>query len=352
METMVFRMRRAFYLKYALDVKFERLGVVGAGVMGSGIALHWCSHGYDTVLVDLSQETLDRVSSTPRLTKSTKLDALSRCDLILEAVYEDVEVKSDVLSKLDRDYGGAILATNTSSLTLASLGRALTDRSRFLALHYNNPPDTNPVVEVVPHAETDAAIVDACDDFVTTTGKRPIRCKDEAGFALNRQSLPYINEAGRCLDEGLGSPASIDAVATQSLGFGLGPFTIVNLVGARVMATSIRNLAEHGPLYAPARCIQSKGETNAEWSFEDDGQVADVVEERLRGALYIPTLEIVNGGIASAEDLDFICTEALGYPIGSVAMMRALPSDELERIVTATCARVGMTPPDLSLPGA
>jgi len=323
------------------------LGVVGAGVMGSGIALHWCSHGFDTVLVDISQKKLDEIPSTPHLTKSTELDALNACDLILEAVFEDVDVKSNVLSKLDYD---AVLATNTSSLRVATLGRAVADRSRFLALHYNNPPETNPVVEVVPHDETDAAIVAACSDFITKTGKRPIRCKDEAGFALNRQSLPYINEAGRCLDDGLGTPASIDSVATGSLGFGLGPFKIMNLVGTRVMASSIQNLAEHGPLYAPAHCILAKGETNATWSFEDDAAVPAEVEDRLRGALYVPTLEIVNGGIVSVDDLDFICTQALGYPQGSVAMLRALPPGELERIVTVTCERVGMTAPDLSLP--
>ena len=189
-------------MKYAHAVNLERLGVVGAGVMGSGIALHWCSHGYDAVLVDISRDKLDDVPSTPHLTKSTELDALTACDLILEAVYEDVEVKSAVLAQLDY---GAVLATNTSSLTVSALAHAVADRSRFLALHYNDPPNVNPVVEVVPQVETDNAIIDACTDFVAKTGKRPIRCEDRAGFALNRQSLPYINEAGRCLDEGVGT---------------------------------------------------------------------------------------------------------------------------------------------------
>ncbi len=345
-------MRHTFYLKYAHPVNFERLGVVGAGIMGSGIALHWCSHGYETVLVDISRDKLDDVPPTERLTKSTELDALASCDLILEAVYENVDVKSEVLARIDYD---AVLATNTSSLTVSALARAVADRSRFLALHYNNPPDANPVVEVVPQVETDSAILRACIDFVTKTGKRPIRCKDRAGFALNRQSLPYINEAGRCLDDGVGTPASIDRVAKRALGVGLGPFEVMNLVGTRVMASSIKNLARHGPLYEPARCIQAKGETNAAWEPGDDGDIdSEKVEERLLGAVFVSALEIVNDAIASAEDLDFICTEALGYPKGkgSVAMMRALPPEELERIVTATCARVGMSPPELSLPGA
>ena len=345
-------MRHAFYLKYAHAVKLDRLGVVGAGVMGSGIALHWCSHGYDTVLVDISRDKLDDVPSTPHLTKSTDLDALTACDLILEAVYEDVEVKSNVLAQLDY---GAVLATNTSSLTVSELAQAVADRSRFLALHYNNPPDVNPVVEVVPLFETDSAILHACTDFVAKTGKRPIRCKDRAGFALNRQSLPYINEAGRCFDDGVGTPASIDDVAKRSLGVGLGPFEVMNLVGTRVMASSIQNLAHHGPLYEPARCIQAKGETNEAWEPNDDGIIhSEEIAQRLLGAIFVSALEIVNDAIASAEDLDFICTEALGYPHGkgSVAMMRALPRDELERIVAATCARVGMSRPALSLPGA
>ena len=323
------------------------MGVVGAGVMGSGIARHWCERGYDTVLVDKSQGALDNVAPTPRLTTSTELDALRECDLILEAVYEDVDVKADVLARLDYD---AVVATNTSSLTVAALGRTVADRARFLAMHYNNPPITNPVVEVVPHIETDAGVIDACADFIEATGKRPIRCKDEAGFALNRQSLPYINEAGRCLDEGLGTTSSIDAVATKRLGFGLGPFAIMNLVGTRVMASAIRNLSVHGPLYTPADCIQAKGETNRTFTFDDDADAAEEVEDRLRGALYVPTLEIVHGGIASADDLEFICTTALGYPKGSVTMMRELAPGELERIVTATCERVGMPPPKLDLP--
>ena len=345
-------MRPAFYLKYAHAVKLDRLGVVGAGVMGSGIALHWCSHGYDTVLVDTSHDKLDHVPSTPRLTKTTELDALASCDLILEAVFEDVEVKSDVLRQLDY---GAVLTTTTSSLTVSTLARAVADRSRFLALHYNNPPATNPIVEVVPGAQTDAAITLACIDFVAKTGKRPIRCKDRAGFVLNRQSLPYINEAGRCLDDGVGTPASIDDVAKRTLGVGLGPFEVMNRVGTRVMASSIRNLAHLGPLYEPARCIQAKGDTNATWDPGDNGNnTSEEVAERLLGAIFVSALEIVNDNIASAEDLDFICTEALGYPQGkgSVAMMRALPPDELERIVTATCARVGMSRPAISLPDA
>ncbi len=342
-------------MKYAHSVNLERLGVVGAGVMGSGIALHWCSHGYETVLVDISRDKLDNVPSTERLTKSTELDALASCDLILEAVFEDVQVKSDVLAQLEY---GAVLATNTSSLTVSALAPAVADRSRFLALHYNNPPDVNPVVEVVPHDETDSAILRTCIDFVTKTGKQPVRCKDRAGFALNRQSLPYINEAGRCLDEGVGTPASIDDVAKHALGVGLGPFEVMNLVGTRVMASSIRNLAHHGPLYEPARCIQAKGKTNAAWEASDEGDIdskdSEEVEERLLGAVFISALEIVNDAIASAEDLDFICTEALGYPQGkgSVAMMRALPPEELARIVTVTCTRVGMSRPALNLPGA
>jgi len=248
-----------------------------------------------------------------------------------------------------------VLATNTSSLTVSTLAQAVADRSRFLALHYNNPPATNPIVEVVPGAQTDAAITLACIDFVTRTGKRPIRCKDRAGFVLNRQSLPYINEAGRCFDDGVGTPASIDGLAKRALGFSLGPFEVMNLVGTRVMASSIRNLAHHGPLYEPARCIQAKGETNEAWEPSDDRDIhSEEVAERLLGAVFVSALEIVNDNIASAEDLDFICTEALGYPQGkgSVTMMRALPPEELDRIVNATCSRVGMSRPALSLPDA
>ena len=339
---------------------FRKVGVLGAGVMGSGIATHYCAYGLPTVLVDLSPGQLDKAraaahaylqarGATPSLlTTGSSLDELAGCDLVLEAVYEDLELKREVLRALDLVVEEhAILATNTSSLTIADLSQGL-KAHRFIGLHYNNPPITNPVVECVPGPDTDRDVVQTCLSFLASTEKLPVLCKDAAGFALNRQSLPYINEAARCLDDELGTTHAIDEVAVSTLGFRLGPFAIMNLVGTRVMASSILNLSAHGPLYRPAVSVLEKGRANAKWEIVEGPPASEearkTIARRLRGALFVPAIEILAAGIASREDLEHICTDALGYPKSSVDMMRERGRTECEAIVGETCQRFDMPP--------
>ena len=325
----------------------QRLGLVGAGVMGRAIAKHWCSRGYDTVLVDVSQDQLDRVEPSPQLRCTTDVSGLADRDLILEAIYEDVSAKSKVLASLPT---GPMIATNTSSLTVGALAPSVPDASRFFALHYNNPAETNPIVEIVPGEATSADVVEQARAFVLASGKRPVSSRDEAGFALNRQSLPYLNEAGRLLDEGLGSPTAIDRIAVRALGVGLGPFSVMNLVGTRVLASAIRNLSHHGAMYAPSECIQTMGASNAAFRLDDRGRANDAeVEARLTGAIFVAALEITERGLASPDDLDAICVEALGYPQGSIAMMRSRGIDDVETIVRATAGRYDMPIPSLDV---
>ena len=322
----------------AMDGPFERLGLVGAGVMGSEIAAHWLGLGYAVVVADASRERLDEVASRMDVVTTSSLTDLGGCELVLEAVYEDVDVKREVLRSLPE---GPIVATNTSSLTVAALESARPDRSRFLAIHYNNPPATNPVVEVVPGESTDPAVLERCLDFVRATGKRAIRSRDEAGFALNRQSLPYLNEAARCHDEGLGGPGAIDRVARDVLGVGLGPFAVMNLVGTRVVAASVANLSHHGRLYTPAACLRNVGATNEPFDLDSEPAAHPGVAERLLGAVFVAAQEILERRLATPDELDFLATEALGYPTGPVSMMRRAGPEEVARLVAETRARVG-----------
>ena len=163
---------------------------------------------------------------------------------------------------------------------------------------------------------------------------------------MNRQALPYINEAGRILDEGIASPATIDAAAKAAVGVGLGPFEVMNLVGTRVMASAIRNLSVHGPLYEPSATIQAKGMSNTPWTLhESESNWSKEIEHRLLGAIFVPALEILHGGLASADDLNFICKNALGYPKGSEEWMSSMAPAELNEIVQATCDRFAMRDP-------
>ena len=210
---------------------FERVGIIGAGTMGSGIATNIAEHGFDVKLVDISPETLDRAMATAekfyarnvekgrmeaaaaeaaraRLTPGTDFDALADCDLVIEAVFERFDVKTELYAKIApllKD--GVILGTNTSCLKVSALAEGVPEPTNFLGVHYFNPPAISPIVEVVKGEVTAPAVVDAIVDFCSRTGKKPVLCRDSSGFALNRFFCPYANEAARLHDEGLGGAA-------------------------------------------------------------------------------------------------------------------------------------------------
>ncbi|MEQ8653526.1 MAG: 3-hydroxyacyl-CoA dehydrogenase family protein [Kiloniellales bacterium] len=342
----------------------ETLGILGAGTMGSGIAIASAAAGVDVVLVDNTAAQVDkalseakrffdrsvekgRISSEQadanlgRLSGSEDLDALAGSALVIEAVFEDFDLKARLLAALsDILPGDTLVATNTSCLRVSDLAKHLAAPERFLGLHYFSPAQINPLVEVVRGEATSDETYQGALDFVRATGKKPLACRDSYGFAVNRFFCPYTNEAARLVGEGLATTAQVDRIAKAALGVPAGPFLVQNIIKPRINLHAIRNLAPLGDFYAPAPYLVEVGE--AEQSFEiaeddsgytqNDAQISD----RLRGATYLPILEALSEAVANAADIDMGAQQALRFS-GPCAQMDDLGRDEVERLIAPLC---------------
>jgi 3-hydroxybutyryl-CoA dehydrogenase len=233
---------------------FRKIGVVGAGMMGSEIALMFALAGYPTLISDQSPEAarraIDRLhgvlerglprqfwseeaANTARrqLTVADSLDAYADRDLVVEAVFEDEALKRDVFRRLDAVLAPeAGLASNTSSISITSLSAAVAEprRARFIGTHFFSPASRMKLVEVIPTADTDPAFVDAVMATMASIGKTPIRVKDVVGFAVNRLLHALVIESIRLVEEGVCSPAEIDTACKLGLGHPIGPFELLD----------------------------------------------------------------------------------------------------------------------------
>jgi 3-hydroxybutyryl-CoA dehydrogenase len=311
----------------------NKAAVVGAGLMGSGIARHMASHGIQVTLVDNNEEQLARaarVNENSALQYTSDMTVINAADYVIEAVFEDLDVKRQVLSQISSAVSpDCLIASNTSSLLIGDLEKAVTNPNRFIGVHYNNPADMNPVVEVIPSDHTETHYTDAILKWMKSAEKLAVKCKDTPCFILNRQSLPYINEASRCLN--IASPGEVDSVVKNRLGIGLGPFAVMNLVGLPVMAASSCNLEVLGRGYRAAPELQERSRLNSpDWDIEEVGDVSkdktSAIVKRLRGAMIFPAKDILAQALCSRDDLHLICKEALGYDKSSPELLEMFES--------------------------
>lgn len=233
---------------------FHKIGVVGAGMMGSEIALMFALAGYPALLSDQSREAAERAierlhgvldrglprrfwteeaAATARrqLTVADSLDAYGDCDFVVEAVFEDEALKRDVFRRLDAIVPpGAGLASNTSSISITTLSSAVAEprRARFIGTHFFSPVSRMKLVEVIPAVDTDPAFAAAVSRTMVAIGKAPILVKDVVGFAVNRLLHALVIESIRLVEEGVCSPADIDAACKLGLGHPIGPFELMD----------------------------------------------------------------------------------------------------------------------------
>ena len=309
----------------------NKAAVIGAGLMGSGIARHMANHGIQVTLVDNNEEQLTRAAranENPDLQYTSDMTAINAVDYVIEAVFEDPGIKRGVLSQISSTVSpDCLIASNTSSLLIGDLEEAVTRPNRFIGVHYNNPADMNPVVEVIPGDHSETRYTDTILKWMRSAGKVAVKCKDTPCFILNRQSLPYINEAARCLN--IASPGEVDSVVKNRLGVGLGPFAVMNLVGLPIMAASSCNLEVLGLGYRAAPELQERSRLNSPvWDIEDVGAVSkdktSAIVKRLRGAMIFPGKDILAQALCSRDDLHLICKEALGYDKSSPELLEML----------------------------
>lgn len=233
----------------------EKIGVVGCGLMGSGIARVCGAAGYKTVVREVNQnlleEGMDKIKGSltrdvnkehigeddleetlSNLHGTTELSDLADCDLIIEAVVEDVAIKEELFTELDGICKQeTIFTSNTSSLTITELASATSRQSQFAGLHFFNPAYRMQLVEVIKSLETNDGTYQQCMKFVESLGKKPITCRDTSGYVVNRLLVPYMLDAVRALEEGVGSIADIDRGMQLGAGHPIGPFVLLDFVG-------------------------------------------------------------------------------------------------------------------------
>jgi 3-hydroxybutyryl-CoA dehydrogenase len=254
-----------------------RVGVLGCGLMGGGIAQVAATGGFTTVVRDVGEaflakgqvgirRSLDKLvekgkldgtardGALGRLSFTTDLGALGSCDLVIEAVTEDLEIKNRLWGELDAlCQPHAIFASNTSSLTIGDMASATARPDRFVGLHFFNPVPLMPLVEVVRAVTTSPETFEAALEFVRRVGKEPVVARDRSGFIVNLLLVPYLLDAIRALERGVGDIADIDRGMQLGCGHPMGPFTLLDFVGldttARIAEIMFEEYRE--PRYAP-----------------------------------------------------------------------------------------------------
>ncbi len=234
---------------------FNRIGVVGCGLMGSGIAQVCAQAGYQTLVREVNDELLargkERVEASlqkavsrgkmteddmnavlKNLTFTTSLQDLASCDYIIEAITENIDLKKQLFRELDKIVKPeAIFASNTSSLCITEMAVVTNRPEQFLGLHFFNPVPVMKLVEVIKTELTREDVYEKTMDFIRTMGKDPITAPDRPGFVVNRLLVPYLLDAIRCLEEGLATVEDIDKGMTLGCGHPMGPFTLLDFVG-------------------------------------------------------------------------------------------------------------------------
>jgi 3-hydroxybutyryl-CoA dehydrogenase len=235
------------------------VGIIGAGFMGSGIAESAARGGYDVVQYEPDETVLERsrarieqslaraaeagklegdspASVLARITSATELEAVSGAQLVIEAIYEDAQLKADVFREVDRLLpAGVPLASNTSSIPIARLAAATEHPERVLGLHFFSPVPVMRLVEVVVSLDTADEVVARAEQFVQAIGKQSIRTKDRSGFVVNLLLVPYLMAAVRMLEEGFATAEDIDLGMKLGAGHPMGPLTLCDFIGLDVL---------------------------------------------------------------------------------------------------------------------
>jgi 3-hydroxybutyryl-CoA dehydrogenase len=264
------------------DREIRRVGVVGAGTMGNGIAQVFAHSGYEVTLADAVPAALDRAKSTiekslgkfvekgkmsapdrdaalGRLQTTSSLDALASVDYVVEAIAENVDVKRDVFSRLDAiTQPDVILTSNTSSISITTLGAATKRPDKVLGMHFMNPVPLMTLVELIRGQATSPASMSVATTLCGKLGKTPVEAADYPGFISNRILMPMINEAVYAVMESVGTPEAIDTVMKLGMNHPMGPLTLADFIGLDV-CLAILNVLHEGigdPKYRPCPLLR------------------------------------------------------------------------------------------------
>ncbi|MBI2409019.1 MAG: 3-hydroxybutyryl-CoA dehydrogenase [Gemmatimonadetes bacterium] len=362
------------------------VGVVGAGAMGRGIAQVAAAAGHSVMLADAragaAADARQQIGAAlAKLVDKGKLavtardaligritatdmdvDAFAPCGLIIEAIVEDLKAKQALFTALAPAVSiDTVLATNTSSLSVAAVAATCEDPCRVIGLHFFNPPPLMPLVEVVPWSGTRPNIAESARTLMTSWGKTPVVCSDTPGFIVNRVARPFYGEALRIAEEGTVDYATIDWAMRDFGGFRMGPFELMDFIGNDVNFAVTRAVYEgffFEPRYRPSLVQQQlvaagRLGRKTKRGFYDyaDGAVAPEptrdpalgarIVERIRAMLINEAVDALRLGVASAADIDTAMVKGVNYPKGLLAWCDELGAASVLATLEALHAEYG-----------
>ena len=328
-----------------------KVGVVGCGLMGSGIAQTAAEGGFATIVREPTQELLDKGLGRIRdflakgvekgktsparrdevwghIQGTTDLADLADCDLVIEAITEVREAKLALFAELDQICKPeTIFATNTSSFRVAEVAAATKRPERVGGLHYFFPPVINQLLEVIRTEHTAPEVFETLLNFGRLSGKLPILVLDSPGFAVNRVFIAWYNEAIRMRDQGVANIPTIDEAACEAFGLSMGPFKLINISGVFLAHHAAVSLTESvGAFYTPATGLRQLDESGKLWDLSGrvDPARKQAVKDRLVGVVCGVAARVVEEGVATVEDMDRGATVGLRWAKGPFALMNEM----------------------------
>ena len=337
------------------------IGIVGSGAMGAGIAQVAAVAGHKVVVYDNNTTALHKAESNlaatlqklqekgkisnadevqGRLSYSNNLNDLADCNLVIEAIIENLSIKTQLFAALEQQVcDDCVLASNTSSLSITAIAAACAKPGRVVGLHFFNPPPLMALVEVIPAIQTDEQVVADAKELMKAWGKMPVIAKDTPGFIVNRVARPFYGEALRIYEEGIADMATIDWAMTTFGGFRMGPFTLMDYIGHDVNYVVTETVFQsffYDPRYKPS--FSQKRLLEAGWLGRKSGRgfynyaegitqpqptqdeaLGRQIMERVVAMLINEAVDALYLNVATAADLETAMTKGVNYPKGLLA---------------------------------
>lgn len=344
-------------------MKDIKIGVLGAGTMGAGIAQVAAQSGHEVVLVDVNQEQLVKAKSgiekvlarlveketltedaknaiIGRMQFSSEISDFAGSGLVIEAIVEKIEAKHSVFQAIENVVDDhCILASNTSSLSIASIGSVLKNSSRIIGIHFFNPAPLMPLVEIIPSVQTTDEVLQKAKAIIDSWKKVTVVCKDTPGFIVNRVARPFYGEALRIYEEGVADFATIDWAMTEIGGFKMGPFTLMDYIGNDINYTVTETVFAafyYDPRFKPSFTQKRHMEAGfygrksgrGFYSYADgaempepkkDEKLGKEIVNRVLAMLINEAYDALFLNVASKQDIDLAMTKGVNYPKGLLA---------------------------------